>query len=169
MESDSTDPFELIPMVFSAAKDFDREAGNTVPPFDEFERAVIHGSDFALWAWSVGKGKIPSIQYTVRPNDEDMEIYRKDRISKCISPSLAEEHLRDTGGTKDILPLQPLSLIDGPNQNLVPNKYKNLVLNECKILSRTSAKISSCTSAKISSRTSAKISSRTSATDTEQG
>jgi len=65
MESDSTDPFELIPLIFSAAIDFDREAAHAVPPFEEFERAVTHGGDFALWAWSVGKGKIPSIQYTV--------------------------------------------------------------------------------------------------------
>jgi len=98
MDSDSNDPFELIPMVFSAAKDFDREAEHAVPPYEEFERAATHGSDFALWAWSVGKGKIPSIHYTVRPDDEEMESYRKDRISKCISPSLAEERLRDTNG-----------------------------------------------------------------------
>jgi hypothetical protein len=48
MEADTSDPFELIPMVFSAAKEFDCEAAHAVPPFEEFEHAVIHGGDFAL-------------------------------------------------------------------------------------------------------------------------
>ena len=75
MDSDIFDPFELIPMTFAAAKEFDREASHAIPPFEEHERATTHGSDFALWAWSVGKGKIPGIQYTIRPEDEDMESY----------------------------------------------------------------------------------------------
>ncbi len=32
METDATNPVELIPIVHSAVKDFDHEAKNTVPP-----------------------------------------------------------------------------------------------------------------------------------------
>ena len=83
-------------MVFSPAKEFDREASHAVPPFEDFKHAVTDGGDFALWASSVGNGKIPGIQYPVRPEEIDMEPYRKERISKCITPSLAEERTRDT-------------------------------------------------------------------------
>ena len=76
MDSDISDPFELIPMTFVAAKEFDHEAAHATPPFEEHEHATTHGSDFALCASSVGKVKIPGIQYTVRPKDEDMESYR---------------------------------------------------------------------------------------------
>lgn len=69
-----------------------------VPPFEDFKHAVTHGGESALWVSSVGKGKIAGIQYTVRPEEIDMEPYRKEKISKCITPSLAEEHTRDTKG-----------------------------------------------------------------------
>ena len=61
MEADTSDPFELIPMVFSAAKEFDRQAAHVIPPFKEFKCAATHEGDFALWAWSIGRGKIPGI------------------------------------------------------------------------------------------------------------
>ena len=90
-EADTSDPFELIPLVLSAAKDFDCKAANAIPPFEKDKWAVFHGGGFALWAWSFGKGKIPAIHYTVRTDDELMESIRKERISKCITPSLLDE------------------------------------------------------------------------------
>jgi len=82
-------------MTLAAAKEFDHEAARAIPPFDEHERATSHGNDFALWAWGVGKGKVPGIRYTVRPEDGDMEAFRVERISKCIAPSLADENSRE--------------------------------------------------------------------------
>lgn len=38
-----TDPFDLTPIVLSSAKEFDREAANAVPPFEEDAHAVTHG------------------------------------------------------------------------------------------------------------------------------
>ena len=48
MDADTSDPFELIPIVLSATKDFDRGAAQAVPPFEEDKQSVIHGGDFAL-------------------------------------------------------------------------------------------------------------------------
>jgi hypothetical protein len=84
MDSGTFDPFKLIPKTFTAAKEFDREAANASPPFDEHERAITYGSDFALWAWSIGKGKIPSIQYTVRPEDKEMESSKSDGLVSAL-------------------------------------------------------------------------------------
>eukprot|EP00957_Ditylum_brightwellii_P129856 9905099-Ditylum_brightwellii.AAC.1 len=71
LEADSKGPWELIPVVFAAAKEYD----NT----HEDENAAAYTEAFALWAWGVRKIKVSETRYFVNPDNGEMKAFTKER------------------------------------------------------------------------------------------
>eukprot|EP00957_Ditylum_brightwellii_P101694 7749988-Ditylum_brightwellii.AAC.1 len=81
INAESNDPFEIIPMVFLIAKDFDDKNGSG--------DATQHSEDFALWAWGVRHGKVTETRFELNPDDGEIANFCEERHAECITQSLA--------------------------------------------------------------------------------
>ena len=70
MNVETRDPFELIPIVLAAAKEYD-EAHNTA----DADRAAVHADDFCSWAWGAGVGRIQETFIEINADDAELEAY----------------------------------------------------------------------------------------------
>ena len=84
IDTESDDPFILIPAVIEAATKFDEE-------HDEDEAfktsATSLAEDFSFWGYGVRSGLIPETRFRLRPDDSELQAYSKERHEKCILPA----------------------------------------------------------------------------------
>ena len=82
MGANTSDPTTLIPMVNSAAIEYDE--------IHENDRSYVtnasnQADDFILWAWGIKENRVTSAKLTIDPNDPDVERFHLDRHWSCIS------------------------------------------------------------------------------------
>jgi hypothetical protein len=46
--------------------------------------AIKHLEDFANWAWGVHQGRVPSMAFTLNPDDRKISSYKRNRILQCV-------------------------------------------------------------------------------------
>ena len=82
LKANTTDPFELIPVVTAAAKAFDVEHEN-----DETQtsKAITHADDLNAWLYGVKMGLITETRYQLNPDDVEISSFCKERHVQCIS------------------------------------------------------------------------------------
>ena len=76
IESNSKDPFELIPKIYQTARTFDQEL--------DIMSAETHADDLCAWLYGVKTGLIPEMRYSVNPDDEEVEAFYAKRHTYCI-------------------------------------------------------------------------------------
>ena len=80
IESNSKDPFELIPIIYRIVRTFDQEHNTT--------SAETHADDLCAWLYGVKTGLIPKTRYSVNPDDEEVEAFYFKRHNDCIIISM---------------------------------------------------------------------------------
>jgi hypothetical protein len=80
INTDTQDPFKLIPIVQIAAEAYE-DAHNTVGG----GRASIHADDFCSWAWGAGVGRVKESIIEVNADNAEWETYRYFRHRECIT------------------------------------------------------------------------------------
>ncbi len=108
MNADTQDPFELIPIVLIAAKEYD-EAHNTVGG----GRAIVHADGFCSWAWGAGVGRVKDSIIEVNADNAEFETYRSSRLHKCITglfDNTNNQQAGNSGAHADVLQQLPVSI-----------------------------------------------------------
>ena len=82
MGANTSDPTTLIPMVNSAAIEYDE--------IHENDRSYVTNASnqadyYILWAWGIKENRVTSAKLTIDPNDPDVERFYLDRHRSCIS------------------------------------------------------------------------------------
>jgi hypothetical protein len=77
IESNSRNPFELIPIIYQAARTFDQANGPTAS-------GVTHADDLCAWLYGVKTGLVPETRYSVDPDDAEVEAFNITRHNDCI-------------------------------------------------------------------------------------
>jgi hypothetical protein len=80
IESNSKDPFELIPIIYQTARIFNQELKTM--------SAETHADDMCAWLYGVKTGLIPKMRYSVNPDDEEVEAFYVKRHNDCIIISI---------------------------------------------------------------------------------
>jgi hypothetical protein len=78
LNTDTQDPFKLIPIVLIVAKAYN-EAQNTVGG----GRAIIYADDFCSWAWGAGVGRVKESFIEVNADNAEFETYCSSHVS-CV-------------------------------------------------------------------------------------
>ena len=78
IESNSRNPFELIPIISQAARTFDQANGPTAS-------AVNHADDLCAWLYGVKTGLVPETRYSVSPDDAEVEAFNIKWHNDCIN------------------------------------------------------------------------------------
>jgi hypothetical protein len=103
LNGDTQDPFELIPIVLTAAKEYDN-AHHTVGG----GRAIVHADDFCFcsWAWGAGVGRVKESIIEVNADDAEFETYSSSRLCECItgfSNNTSNQQAENRGAYADVL------------------------------------------------------------------
>jgi hypothetical protein len=77
IESNSRDPFELIPIIFRAARSFDLE--------HQGAGAVTHADDLCAWLYGMKVGQVTETRYSVNPDDAEVSAFYSERHFLCIT------------------------------------------------------------------------------------
>jgi hypothetical protein len=79
IESVSRNPFDLIPIMYQVARDFD-QANNPATT-----SGLTHADDLCAWLFGVKTGLVPETRYSVNPDDAEVEAFNLQRHSDCIT------------------------------------------------------------------------------------
>jgi hypothetical protein len=81
--SNSTDPFDLIPLMNSMAKTFEAKAAEELATMNG--NPINHADDINAWPYGVRRGTIPKTRYSVLPDDVKIAEFNAQRHLACIS------------------------------------------------------------------------------------
>ena len=81
LASGTNEPFELIPIVTEAARNFDsdHEEDETFTSL-----AITHADDLNAWLYGVNVGSINETRYQINPDDTEVTCFSKERSAQCI-------------------------------------------------------------------------------------
>jgi hypothetical protein len=81
LASGTNEPFELIPIVTEAARNFDsdHEEDETITSL-----AITHADDLNAWLYGVNVGSINETRYQINPDDTEVTFFCKERSAQCI-------------------------------------------------------------------------------------
>ena len=81
LPSGTHEPFELIPIVTDAARDFDSEHEEDAMMTN---LALAHADDLNAWLYGVKMGSINETRYKINPDDMEVMNLCKERLGQCI-------------------------------------------------------------------------------------
>jgi len=81
LASGTNEPFELIPIVTEAARNFDsdHEEDETMTSL-----ALTHADNLNAWIYGVNVGSINKTRYQINPNNTEVILFCKERSTQCI-------------------------------------------------------------------------------------
>lgn len=85
LNADTLSPFELIPIVLTAARAYD----DAHPDLADENKAIVHADDFCSWAWGAGVGRVSETRVEINADDGELESYRIARHNDCITNFMA--------------------------------------------------------------------------------
>ena len=95
MIADTQSPFELIPIVLTAARAYD----DAHPEVANKNKAIVHADDFCSWAWGVQIGRVPETRFEINADDGELEAYRLERHLNCIMGTANENTIAGAPAT----------------------------------------------------------------------
>ncbi len=79
----SNDPFDLIPLMNSRARDFETEVADILAEMNR--NPGNHAEDLNAWLYGIKQGTIPEIRYSVLPDDDKITQFNFQQHQACIS------------------------------------------------------------------------------------
>ena len=79
----SNDPFDLIPLMNSRARDFETKVADILAEMNG--NPVSHADDLNTWLYGIKQGTIPETRYSVLSDDDKIAQFNFQRHQACIS------------------------------------------------------------------------------------
>ena len=128
--SESNDPFDLIPIVITAALAYD----TAHPELPDENKAIVHADDFCSWAWGVGANRVPETRVEINADDGELESYRIIRHRDCITSNVAGTTIEEapTEPNADVLKQLAASIARQTEESATSNQLRKDEINRKK-------------------------------------